>query len=79
MLQHMENLHRSLRDMWVGIVMQHQDTTSVNRCWMLADKFVVHFVELRTITICSDGFSSPEKDNMMDHSHHKPPYQQHLP
>ena len=78
-LQLMESLHRSLCDVWAGMAMQHEDTMSVDQCWMLADKFAVHLMEFSTVTICSDGFTSPEKD-MMDHSHHIPSYQQqHLP
>jgi len=36
---------------------------------MLADKSVVHFMEFSTETICSNGFTSPEKD-MVDHYHY---------
>ena len=77
--QLMESLHHPLCDMWASIVVQHEDIMSVDHCWMLVEKFVVHFMEFSTVTICIDGFTSPEKD-MMDHTHHRPPYQQqHLP
>ena len=74
-LQLMESLYRSLRDVWVGIVMQHEGIMCADHCWMLADNFAVHFMEFSTVTICSNDFPSPEKD-MMDHCHHRPPYQQ---
>ena len=53
--QLMECLRRSLRDMWVAIVMQHEDTIFVDHCWMLAGKITVYFMEFSTVTICSDG------------------------
>jgi len=52
-LQLMESLHRSLRDMWAGIVTQREDAMSVDHCWMFADKFVVHFMEFSTVKICT--------------------------
>lgn len=36
-----------------GIVMQQYK--SVDHCWILADKFAVHFIEFSTVKICSDG------------------------
>ena len=72
-LQLMESLHRSLRDVW-GVLSCNMRIISADNCWMLADKFVVHFMEFSTVTI-----SSPWKD-MMDHSYHRPQYQQqHFP